>query len=181
MDCRDDCFILVSFYRFQAASRANSRGAAFTRAIDPKRLSSDLSLSQTVPLLTPSSHIPSVPPSPLKAEFTSTPPFGVKTFPVINAARELQFDQDQSADQSLSHVSKINQSRAGISKHVTKPDQLETKPQKKISVGQMCTDEAGRQTTPVRFVPVTPVDNSMKGIYCIIFSPIVSERKKYDC
>ena len=72
---------------FQGASRTSSR--------NPKRLSAEFPIQVSVPLLTPSSATQSVPPSPLKTEFTSTPPVGVKTLPVLYAARELQFDREQ--------------------------------------------------------------------------------------
>jgi len=80
---------------------------------DPKRLSAEFTLSgaQHVPLLTPSSHIQSVPPSPLNAEFTSTPPLGVKHLPVMHAARELQFDCDMTEDHTRKHLTKIKESR----------------------------------------------------------------------
>ena len=80
-----------------------------------------------MPLLTPSSHIPSVPPSPLKPQFTSTPPFGLlKTQPVLNAARELQFDNPplDHLDASPQEVTSGNQSGASF-KQVVKPIQLD--------------------------------------------------------
>ena len=93
---------------------------------DPKRLSTELSQSQAVPLLTPSSHIPSIPPSPLKPEFTSTPPFGImRTQPVLNAARELQFDNPPDlSDISPQEAMTANQSGVNF-KQVVKPVQLD--------------------------------------------------------
>ena len=94
---------------------------------DPKRLSTELSQSQAVPLLTPSSHIPSVPPSPLKPEFTSTPPFGImRTQPVLNAARELQFDNPPSDLSDISPQEAMTANQSGVNfKQVVKPVQLD--------------------------------------------------------
>ncbi|XP_053380721.1 hamartin-like isoform X2 [Mercenaria mercenaria] len=139
--------------------RTSSRGTAPLKPVDPKRLSSEFPLSQTVPLLTPSSHASSVPPSPLKAEFTNTPPLGVKTLPVINAARELQFDHDHLEDKSVGHMTKINQSQVEFSKHVVKPEPFEIRPPRKISEGQMSTD---RQNTPNRSGSATMFEDSLK-------------------
>ena len=103
---------------FQARSHGPSK------LQDPKRLSSEFSQYQPVPLLTPSSHIPSIPPSPLKPEFTSTPPFGIiRTQPVLNAARELQFDHPPT-DQSDTSPQEIKPEPQSF-KHVVKPAQLD--------------------------------------------------------
>ncbi|XP_052789916.1 hamartin-like [Mya arenaria] len=85
-------------------SRANSRGPSRP---DPKRLSCEFPTNQQVPLLTPLSNIPSVPPSPLRAEFTNTPPIGVKPLPILQAARELQFDSDLTYEHSKKHLSQV--------------------------------------------------------------------------
>ncbi|XP_052220850.1 hamartin-like isoform X5 [Dreissena polymorpha] len=91
--------------------RTNSRGIPQTKSLDPKRLSCEFSTNHAVPLLTPSSHIPSVPPSPLRTEFINTPPLGAKTFPVLHAARELQFDHELSEEMTKQHLAKIKESR----------------------------------------------------------------------
>lgn len=115
-----------------------------------------------MPLLTPSSHIQSVPPSPLKAEFTNTPPLGVKTLPVINAARELQFDEDhQLGDKQVDQEFKINQSQPLILKSVPKKDQSDVKSQK-VSEGQR-SDQGEGQKTPVRNGSFSMFEDSLKG------------------
>lgn len=109
-----------------------------SKSQDPKRLSSEFSVSQTVPLMTPSSHIPSIPPSPLKPEFTSTPPFGLlRTLPVLNAARELQFDNPPSdqSDVSPQEIKSCNQSGV-CSKQVVKPVQLELRHKEQLTPDQ---------------------------------------------
>jgi hypothetical protein len=102
----------------------------------------------------------SVPPSPLKAEFTNTPPLGVKTLPVINAARELQFDHDQSDEKTMGHVTRLNQSQE-FSKNVVKPEPFEIRPPRKISEGQM---SASGQNTPRRSGSATMFEDSLRGI-----------------
>ncbi|KAL4219214.1 hamartin [Mactra antiquata] len=109
----------------QDKGRSGSRGVGRLSMDSNKRLSCEI--SQPVPLLTPSSHIPSIPPSPLKAEFTNTPPLGVKTLPVINAARELQFDDDQSDDKNLGHGTRVDQSDDKNLSHMTRVDQSDDK------------------------------------------------------
>lgn len=71
-------------------SRNSSRGSLFTKGSD-KRLSTSLTIATKSQ---PGSDAKSsIPPSPLKAEFTSEPPFGVfKTLPVKKTARELTFN-----------------------------------------------------------------------------------------
>ena len=106
----------------------------------------------------------SVPPSPLKAEFTNTPPLGVKTLPVINAARELQFDHDHSEDKSIGPVTRMNQPQE-FSKNVVKPEPFVIKPPpRKISEGFMSTDG---QNTPKRSGSATMLEDSLKGNCCI--------------
>lgn len=91
------------------------------RGHDPKRLSAEFVQSQTVPQLTPSSLIPSVPPSPLKTEFTNTPPFGLKTLPtVLNASRKISFDHDDTESKLLT---RLNQSGLSLQKDVISSNQ----------------------------------------------------------
>ncbi|XP_060578266.1 hamartin-like [Ruditapes philippinarum] len=140
------------------ASRTSSRGAPHVKLVDPKRLSSEFPVNQSVPLLTPSSNMQSVPPSPLKAEFTNTPPLGVKTLPVMNAARELQFDHDQSDEKTMGHVTRLNPSHE-FSKNVVKPEPFEIRPPRKISEGQM---SASGQNTPRRSGSATMFEDSLR-------------------
>lgn len=63
----------------------------------------------------------------MKPEFTNTPPFGIlRTQPVLNAARELQFDNPLSdlSDVSPQETKYENQSDA-LFKHTVKPVQLD--------------------------------------------------------
>lgn len=77
----------------QIMGRTNVGGTSQINVDNPKRLNMELSFHHPVPLMTSSSLIQSVPQSPLRTEFTSTPPVGVtKTVPVTFAPRELQFD-----------------------------------------------------------------------------------------
>ena len=71
-------------------SRNSSRGSLFTKGSD-KRLNTSLTI--TTKSQPGSDTKLSIPPSPLKAEFTSEPPFGAfKTLPVKKTARELTFN-----------------------------------------------------------------------------------------
>ena len=88
--------------------------------------------------MTPSSHSQSIPPSPLKPEFTNTPPFGIiRTQPVLNAARELQFDNPPSdqSDVSPQEIKSCNQSGV-CGKNIIKPVQLELGSKERITPGQ---------------------------------------------
>jgi len=71
-------------------SRNSSRGSLFTKGSD-KRLNTSLTIAtKSQPGSDTKSSIPQ---SPLKAEFTSEPPFGAfKTLPVKKTARELTFN-----------------------------------------------------------------------------------------
>lgn len=144
-------------------SRVSSRGAHL-KPIEPKRLSSEFSGTQAVPLLTPSSQMQSIPPSPLKAEFTSTPPLGVKTLPVINAARELQFDQEHQEDLQTDHVTKIGQSQSVFFKQSPKSGQLglRSEMERRPSDGQVSTDQGSGQKTLTRNGSLSLFEDSLK-------------------
>jgi len=144
-------------------TRTNSRGVVPSKLMDSKRLSTELSVPTTVPLLTPSSAVQSVPPSPLKAEFTSTPPLVVKPLPVSHAARALQFDQDQSEDRPMKHLAKFNQSRVDTIKQVGKADHPEAKPDEtKSDVNKPSNLSTQCSKTPSRSSSVTFLEDSIK-------------------
>lgn len=137
-------------------NKANIKGVS-TNKQDTKRLSVEFPTGPVVPLLTPSSAVQSIPPSPLKAEFTSTPPQVVKPLPVLHAARELQFDQDQAEGRPMKHLVKLNQSRADVLKQINKPDQLEAKPEEKPEAKSSQSSK-----TPSRSSSVTFLEDSIK-------------------
>ena len=71
-------------------SRNSSRGSLFTKGSDKR---SSVSVSMPTKSLQGSQTKSSVPPSPMKTEFTSEPPVGMfKSQPVRTTARELKFD-----------------------------------------------------------------------------------------
>lgn len=143
-------------------SRTNSRVVP-SKLPDPKRLSSEFSVHTTVPLLTPSSAVQSIPPSPLKPEFTSTPPQVVKPLPVLYAARELQFDHDQSEDRTMKRLVKINQSRVEDLKQSNKPDQSDGKIEEKDKTDPKLNQiQTSGSKTPSRSSSVTFLEDSIK-------------------